>query len=149
MSTLLVVPLEDELSQEIRFNLNTRVQVAAIIPYILMFNSPAGTFTLSLSKGPATIYAKTFTSDDIKAALDTTDGNAHVFLPFVPSDLLQVENGLYVLKITSSGYAPTGVSYLGWIQQFEDVQNEMDYIPSDDTKNSLAYRIKKHKEGIE
>lgn len=150
MTTLLVRELKTELTQDIRYKLNKRVQLAAILPYLTMFNAPAGTFTLSLSKGPDTIFSKDFTCDDIKASLEnTSDDNAHVFYPVIPESLVQIEKGLYTIKLSATDYTFDMASYIAWNQQFENIQNEMDYEPVDDTENSYAYRIKIHKEGIE
>lgn len=142
MTTLVVNPLETILEQEFTYDLNTRAHVGAFYPYILLFNSPAGVFTLSLIKGATVIYSKAFTSADIKAALNTADNYAHVFYPAIPDNATQMERGTYKLRLSGTGYSATNDSYLGWCQQFEDVQNEMSYTPSSDEENSLAFRLK-------
>lgn len=149
MTTLLSAILDTELEQEIRYNLNTRKQLGAIIPYLLIVNEPAGTFTVSLLKGVTTVYSRSFTSADIKAALGTTDDNAHVYYPIIPQTPVQIEKGLYKVKLSASGYTRTGSSYVAWNQQFENIQNEMDFEPVTDDENSLAIRYKEHKEGIQ
>lgn len=151
MSTLLSKTLETVLEQQIRFKLSTRCHIAAMIPYIMMFNSPAGSFEFEFYSvdRAETVFTKSFTCADIKAALSTTDNYAHVFLPIIPTNPVQIESGLYTIKITASGYTATVDSFLGWIQQFEDIQNEMEYVPVNDEENSLAIRYKIYKEGVE
>lgn len=144
MSTLLIQKLETELAQELRYNLSDRCQIGAFIPYIYMHNAPSGTFTIDLlNSDDDVIMSKQFDCDDIKTALSSTDNYAHVFYPIIPTSPIQIEYGTYTIKLSASGYSPTNASYLGWIQQHENIQNIMDYVPSDDTKNSLALRIKK------
>jgi len=149
LTTLVSQTLETELVQEIRFNLSTRLHLGAMIPYLFMFNSPDGVFTFNLLKGVQTIFSKSFTCADIRASLSTMDDYAHVFYPIIPDDLIQIENGLYTFKLTASGYTNTQASFLGWIQQHENIQNEMDYIPKNDEANSFAIRFKEYKEGIQ
>lgn len=149
MTTLLAAILDTELEQEIRYNLDTRKQLGAIIPYLLLVNAPAGTFTVSLLKGVTTLYSRSFTSADVMTALGTTDDNMHVFYPIIPVNPIQIEKGLYKVKLTASGYTRTGSTYIAWNQQFENIQNEMDFEPVTDDENSLAIRYKEHKEGIE
>lgn len=151
MTTLLSKTLETSLSQEIRFSLSTRIHIAALIPYLFMFNAPAGTFTFELysQDRTETVFTKTFDCDDIKTALSTTDNYAHVFFPIIPTNPVQIEAGLYTISITASGYTATVGSFLGWIQQHENIQNEMEYVPVNDEENPLAVRYKIYKEGVE
>lgn len=150
MSNIIVNPIGSSLEQDFEFNLNTRCQLGAIYPYVLMVDNPAGTFTVSLIKSGNTLFSKSFTSADIKTALDTTDNYAHVFYPIIPDNPVQIERGAYKLRITTSGgYVENEFKYLGWIQQFEDIQNEITYTVDNDQQRSLSFRIKVHREGIE
>ena len=104
MTTLVVQDLENELSQDVRFNLNTRCQIGAIIPYIYMHNAPAGTFNFevySYDQGEV-ILSKDFTCDDIKMALNTIRNYAHVFYPIIPENPFQIEKGLFRFKLSLS-----------------------------------------------
>lgn len=148
MTTLVVNPIGASLEQEFTYNLNDRCHIGAFYPYIVMIGAPAGTFTCELIKGVTTIFSKTFTSVSIKSSLSTTNNYAHVFYPIIPDSPVQIEKGAYKLKISTSGYIETNSSYIAWAQQFEDVQNEMPYTPIGIAENSLAFRIKTYKEGI-
>jgi len=144
MTTLVVTDLVTDLEQDVRFNLNTRCNVAALYPYLLMFNSPAGTFEFELIKSSVTIFSKTFTSADIKTSLSTSNNYAHVFYPIIPTNPIQIEKGLYTIKISASGYTATSSSYLGWIQQYEHIQTDLDYTPANDSENPVSIRIKEY-----
>ena len=149
MTTLVVNPIGTMVEQDFTYNLNDRCNLGAFYPYLLMVGSPAGTFTYELIKNGDTLFSKSFTSSDIKNSLSTTDDFAHDFYPIIPDNPVQLEKGAYKLRLTNSGYFQNGSSYLGWVQQFEDIQNELSYIPSGDNQNSLAFRLKIYKEGIQ
>lgn len=148
MTTLVVNPIGASLEQEFTYNLNDRCHIGAFYPYIVMIGAPAGTFTCELIQGATTLFSKTFTSSLIKLSLTTTDNYAHAFYPIIPDNPIQLERNTYKLKISSSGYTETSTSYIGWAQQFEDIQNEMSYTPIGTEENSLAFRLKIYKEGI-
>ena len=144
MTTLLFKKLVTTLEQDLRYNSAKRCQIAAFIPYIYMHNSPSGTFIFELLNEDAeVIFSQSFDSAGIKQSLVTTNNYAHVFYPIVPTNPIQIERGLYTIKLSATGYTPSDSSYLGWIQQYENVQNVMDYVPASDAENSLAIRIKK------
>jgi len=145
MTAILTEILETELSQDVNVTTETWKNVAAIYPYLTLYNSPAGTFTFSVIKNAVTLFSKTFTSQDIKDSIPTSDNYAHVFYPIIPTDLLPLGAGLHTFKISASGYSWSESSYLGWNKQFEDIQNEMDYTPAGQHQYSLAYRIKVYK----
>jgi hypothetical protein len=148
MTTLLVQKLYSELSQEVTFDLNERVHIGSIIPYIYLHNAPAGTFTFEMTGPNGAVFSKSFTSSDIKTALSTTDNYAHVYYAISPTNPVQIEKGAYTFTLTASGYTPTESSFIGWIQQHENIQNEMSYDPIDDEQNSLCIRYKSYREGI-
>lgn len=113
-----------------------------------MIGSPIGTFTLEMTGPNGVVISESFSSNDIKNAIGTTDNYAHVFYPIIPIDPVQIESGSFTIKLTSSGYSPTESAFIGWVQQHENIQNEMSYIPADDTSNTFAIRFKSYKEGI-
>ena len=118
------------------------MHVAAFVPYLLLYNAPAGTFTLSLLKNAVTIFSKNFTSADIKTSIGTSDNYAHVYYAVVPTNPLAIEEGEYVLKISSSGYTASETSYLGWVRRFDELTPTTSYTPYTDMQNPLVYRIK-------
>lgn len=146
MTTLLFELLEDELIHNFSLNLNRRYHIACFAPYLYMHGSPVGTFTFEILKNDLSIFSKVFNCDDIKSSLNTTDDYAHVFYPIIPEVPLQLEKGTYKAKITSEDYV-SGASFLGWIKQFEDLNNELDYVPDSVEDHPLAMRIKELKEG--
>jgi len=92
--------------------------------------------------------SKSFTSADIKAASGTTDNYLYSFYPVIPTNPLKIEKGDYILRLKTSGYTASGSSFIGWIQQHEDIQNSISYNPINDSQNPLAFRVKIYKEGI-
>ena len=148
MTTLVVNELRSNLSQNITFKSSGRCHIGSILPYLYLHNSPVGTFKFQLMRYADVVYEREFTSADIKLSLNTTDNYAHVFYPVIPLQKIKIESGDYILKLSSTGYTYSKTSFIGWCQQFENVQNEMDYIPTDIYDNSLAFRFKIIKEGI-
>lgn len=148
MTTLVCQTLYSELSQNVTFSHPDRLHVGCVSPYLLMVNSPAGTFTLEFTGTNGLVFSKSFTSLDVKASIGTTDNYAHVFLPIIPDNPVQIESGEFTIKITSTGYTASSGSFIGWIQQYENEQNELDYVPADDAQKSFSIRFKSFKEGI-
>lgn len=148
MTTLIVETLKTELSQEIRLENQERYTIGAIIPYLYLHNSPAGTFTLEILSGVTSVFSQSFTSADIKTAIGTSDNYAHVFYPIVPQNPVQLDAGVYTIKLTAAGYSVSGSSFLGWIRQHENLNNILDYEPVSDSENPLAVRLKVFKRGI-
>lgn len=144
MSTLLASELRTELEHEVRFSQTGRIHIAGLYPYLLKFGSPAGTFTISFIKDAFTLFSKSFGAADISPTLF-----AHTFHPVLPDNPIQIEAGLYTIKLTATGYAFNNSAYIAWIQQHENIQNAMEYTPISDTENPLTVRIKTYKEGIQ
>lgn len=148
MTKLLVQELRDELFQEITLSGEERNHVLSISIYLYIHNNPSGTFTFTLSNQSEDLYSKNFTAQDVLDSISTSDNYAHVFFPFVPVDSLKVESGNFFLRLSSNGYTVTSGSFIGWIQQHEDEQNQLGYIAAGDEEKSLSYRIKILREGI-
>ena len=147
MTTLLVETLKTELEQEIRLENSERYNIGAIIPYLYLHNAPSGTFSLEILSGVTSVFSQSFTSSDIKTAIGTSDNYAHVFYPIVPQNPVQLDAGVYTIKLTASGYTALGSSFLGWIRQHENLNNILDYVPASDDENPLAVRLKVFKRG--
>lgn len=151
MSTLLVRPLYSGqiISDEYTYDLSERVNVGGFYPYLYLHGAPAGTFTFEVSNIHGVIFSKSFTSADIKASLPTLDDYLRVFYPVIPDSPVQMDKTPFTCKLFADGvYSYNGGGFIGWVQQFEDIQNEMDYIPLNDDQNPLALRWKVLKEGI-
>ena len=148
MSTLVVETLLGELTQEITYNLEDRVHVGAFIPYLYVHGNSNAIFSFQLSSASGLIFEKNFTIQNIKDSLNTTDNYIRVFYPIIPDFPVHIGRGSYTCRIYPvSGYA-SGVTFIGWIRQHENIQNLMDYIPLSDDQNSLTIRVKSYKEGI-
>ena len=143
MTTLLATELVTELEHEVRFLSPGRIHIAGLYPYLLKFGSPAGTFTVSLIKGAVTLFSKSFAAADISAT-----AYAHTFHPVLPTNPIQIEAGVYKVKLSASGYTFNSSAYIAWIQQHENIQNAMEYVPTSDLENPLTFRFKIYKEGI-
>jgi len=150
MTTLVVEPLKygTPLEQEWRLSLNTRYNIGAFAPYLYLHGAPVGTFKFEIIVASVTIFEREFTSQDIKDALNTLNDYAHVFLPFVPADPIQMEKCIFITKLSANAAYDGQSPFIGWIKQHEDLNNELDYIPSSDLQNPLALRMKDMKEGI-
>ena len=148
MTTLLCQTLIDELFQEVDYNSSERLHIGCISPYLVVVNAPAGTFTISITGPNGAVFSKSFTSIDIKTAIGTVNDFAHVFYPIIPTNPVQIENGSYTITLSAAGYTASNSSFIGWIQQHENIQNEMSYTPVDDSGNTFAIRFKSYKEGI-
>lgn len=145
MSILLVETLQTELVQDIDFEGEKRVEIAAFIPYIYFHNVTGAVFTFEIERDTEIIFSQDFTSEEIRAK---TGNYAHVFYPIIPINPVQIEAGSYKFRIKAkSGYL-AGEQFIGWIKQYVDVQNEMSYTPIDDSQNTFAIRFKKYREGI-
>jgi hypothetical protein len=145
---LLVETLKDNLSQEIRYEGEDRLSMAAFIPYLYCHNV-SGTFTFQVLNGSDILVSESFTVEDIKESLGSASNYLHVFYPIIPTNPVQIENGNYTFKlIAPEGYVPSQGSFMGWIKQFENIQNSMDYNRSSDSQNTFAIRFKSYKEGI-
>jgi hypothetical protein len=148
VTTLVTEPLTASISQDFTVDINERIHVGAFLPYLYLHNSPAGTFTITVSGQGGVIYSKSFTSTDIKAALNTTDNYAHVFYPIIPDEPIQISKGDYTISLEASGYTYSNNSFLGWLKQFENIQNENSYNPIAVDSYPVAFRVKVLKEGI-
>jgi hypothetical protein len=149
VTKLLVETLESGyLSQEVRLRGSDRYHVGAFIPYIYLHNAPLGTFNFILEKDSVILFQKSFTSAEIKTSMGTASDYIHCFYPIIPTNPVQLESGLYTIKLTSTGYSNSSTSFIGWIRQFEDLNNTLDYVPLDDDHNPLAIRLKIYKRGI-
>lgn len=149
MTTLFVATLENELSQEIRYNLEERLHVGAFIPYLYFHNASVDFITFELSNTDGVLFQKNFTVSEVKASIGTTSNYFHVFYPIITVNPIQLEKGDYTIKlIAGTNYIQNGSSFIGWAKQFENIQNVMDYVPLDDNANSYAIRYKCYKEGV-
>lgn len=152
MTTLVIQTLYTgaTLSQSFTLGLNTRTHIESIAPYIYMHNAPSGAFTISVhDANDVSLFSGSFTSAQIKTALNTASNYAHAFYPILTDGALKLEAGEYKIVMSSYGYTQNSDSFIAWVQQHEDLNNELDYVPLDDSENPLSLRIKILKRGID
>lgn len=148
MSTLLVQELHTELVQEFRFRTSQRFIVGSFSPYLYIHGLPSGTFTFTVEKNGTEIFTHSFTAAELKTEMGLTSNYFHVFFPFLPDFPVLMERGGFTARVTASGYEYRNDSFIGWVQQFENTQNEMDYVPVTDDDRPLAMRVKIYKQGV-
>lgn len=149
---LLVEELREgnELYSSFTLNLNRRSQLAAFYPYLFIKNVPNGDFYIGIRKtNGAFQYEEHFTSSDLQALLNTTDTNIRIFKPVIPLNPIFMEKGDYEIYLYSENYTFKRTSFIGWIRQHEDLNNELSFTPLNDAENPLAFRLKVYKEGIQ
>ncbi len=145
MSVLLVETLQTSLSQEIDYTGESRVEIAAFYPYVYFHNVTGAVFTFEIKQGATVVFEQDFTSEEIRAA---SGDYAHVFFPIIPDFPVQLEEGSYTFSIKAKSGYTAGATFIGWIKQYQDIQNEMSYTPSSSASNTYALRFKKYIEGI-
>lgn len=149
MTKLLVQELKSEdLSQTFRLKHTQRYLIGAFCPYLYIHDAPAGTFTFEVISNGETVFTQDFESGELISDMGYMSNYMHVFYPFMPYFPIMLEKGEFTLKLSSSGYTYTPNSFIGWIQQHEDLNNQLDYEPVNDAQNPLAMRLKIYKQGI-
>jgi len=139
MSKLVVDELKTTLSQSITLTQDRIYHIGGIKINLFMYNSPSGTFTLSLKQGATTLVSETFTSAELKSDLSTSDDYLYLYKAF--SLNARLKKGTYTLEISSSGYTYSSSSFLGWIKSHENIFNEQSDTPIDFTYNPFDYLI--------
>jgi len=119
MSYIVTEELIGTLTQTITLTYDRVYHIAGVKIKLLMYNTPSGTFTLSIKQGATTLSTATFTSADIKTDLSTTDDYAYLYKALNFS--LPLKKGSYDLVLSSSGYTYDASSFLGWIKSHENV----------------------------
>lgn len=143
---ILCSELYNELIQPVSFDKDTNIE--GIYPFLVMVNSPIGTFKLSIKSGSTVFFEKEFTSADLKTALNSLDDYLYSFHPIIPETPFKIKRGTYNLHLTHTGYTFSESSFLAWGQQHEDRQNIISYTLTGSSKIPLAFRIKTKKEGV-
>lgn len=138
---LLVDTLTTTIEQTFYLKNDTRYILEEIKPYLYFHNAPAGTFTLTLLRGSTEITSKSFTTNDVKTALNTTDNYFHLFYPVQFDSFLPLEKGTYKLRLSSSGYVFSGSSYIAWVKEFESIYQEFENDISVVTDYPYSFRL--------
>jgi hypothetical protein len=99
------------------------LHLTAVRPWLLLYNDPPGTFTLTLKDGSDTLDSKDFTVAELKAGAGFNDNEYHKGFFKIDLNAILHHDRTYTLELTSSGYSFSGTSYLGWIKEFERSTN--------------------------
>jgi hypothetical protein len=125
LSTLLVEPLETDLTQDFTVSRDTRLNIDCIKVKLYVCGMPAGNFSLSLLTGSTVLKSTSFACTDLQTFMDTAHSYFYVLYPILFTGLTTLENGTYHLKLSAvSGYTPTKTSYLAWIKESENYFGE-------------------------
>ena len=141
MTTIVCDTLETTLTQTVNFKYYRRYHIEGIKVRLVMYNSPAGTFTLSFKSGATTLQTKNFSAADIKTDLGTSDDYAYIDKAIVFDTPVIVKNGSYDLVLSHSGYTESPTSFLGWVKSHENIFNELESAPVDYTYNPFDVLI--------
>lgn len=150
MTTLVVDELRSTLTQTFTYNLHKRASIAGVRPYLLMFNSPAGTFTITLKdNGGNTLASKNFTSTEIKSDMSTAHDYVYLWKALTFDTPVQIVKGTYSLVLSSSGYGYAVGSFLGWIKEHENQFNADDGTSTGYEDIPFSYQLFSYKENVE
>jgi hypothetical protein len=144
MTTLVTSELVTTLNQEVTYSLDQPIYIYGLKMLVVMFNNPAGTFTVAFRNGTTVLSSKTFTSASIKTALDTSNNYAYYFQPIEFDTPFLIERGTYNIHLSSSGYTFNSSSFLGWCKDYENNFIELDesFGASESPRNLTIYTLK-------
>lgn len=139
---LLVEELKTTLSQDFSLSLQTRKNISAVRPHIVLYNAPAGTFTLSLMQSSIVLGSQTFTSASLRSLFDTSDDYLHGYPKIEFTNPVLVKEGSYTLKLSSSGYTFSNSAYIAWVKRHENLFYKIDGgVPEDDANLPLTFEL--------
>jgi len=145
MSQRVVEELKTTLTQSFTFNNDIFYAIEAVRPFIFFFNTPAGTFTLTIKQGAETMATGTFTSAAIQTALGTSDNYFYAWIKILTTTtaggLPNLKKGAYDFILSSSGYTHSASSFIGWIQEHENLHNSLLYTSAGIRENPFAVQI--------
>jgi hypothetical protein len=141
VTTLVIEELKTTLTQEFTILTKPRMNIVQIRPHLYVHNSPSGTFTFSiLDSSNNVLISSNFQSQSLYDALDTVNQYAHGYFNMMLNEI-SLDVGTYKLRLSSSGYTFSEISYLGWVRDHEDLKNPISYTPASDLENPLSFEI--------
>jgi len=138
---LLVEELISELTQEFELIGGRIFHANGIRPYLYAHNHPSGTFTFTLMKDSTPISSVSFNSSQLYSAIQTSNNFIHLVYDLEFEHVLPLKNGVYQLKLTSSGYTFSSDCFLGWVKEHEDLKFPVSPIPTSDDQNPLTFEL--------
>ncbi len=140
MTQRVVERLEGSMSQTFTLANDENYNVAYIRPLLYVYNSPAGTFTLTVTQGTFT-QSVNFTASDIQTALGTSDDYFYAWYRLNFTDQLSLKKGNFTITLSSSGYTFSESAWLGWVQEHEFRFNDLSYTPASDDDGPLSTQL--------
>lgn len=141
MTTLAAEELKTTLTESITLYYDRIYHIGGIKPKLLVYNMPAGTFTLSIKQGAATLASGSFTSASLQTQMETTDNYFWVNAAISFDGLVALKKGTYDLVLSSSGYSYSALSFLSWVKSHENIFNDRTDSFVDYTTNPLDVLI--------
>lgn len=148
MTELVVQELEaTPLIQEVKLRRKGKHIIHALRPYVYLHNNPTGTFHFEvLDSQDNLLKSHDFTASEVKTAWGKTDPYCHGFYTINLDNKLILKNGIYKFKISSTGYSFSISSWIGWVQEHENIKYDVLYTPIDDQQNPLTVEFWELKE---
>lgn len=119
-----------------------RVSLHSMVPYIVSFGDPSGTFTMTVKDADGnTVASKAQTVSAIKTAASLTNSYFHGWVKFeLSSEVILYPGRSYTIELSSSGYTYSDSAYFGWGIEHEFSHNDFsDTINLD--KQPLALKL--------
>lgn len=149
MTTHLEFELDDlntTLSQDITIIRDRRV--TAVAPKLHFFNNPAGTFTITVKRGAATVGSKSMTMAEINTLVAAQEGVAEDYkvgyFSFIFNGPIRLSKNItYTLILSTSGYTFSGASSVAWVKEYLNATNQIEAAPTpeNDLWLPFSYRL--------
>lgn len=127
MTKIVIEELNASLEQG--FTALERINVEAIRPLLYKHRSPAGSIFIEIEQNSVVIATSTaVTSAIIEANSDSTTINfTHGAWRFDFGANINIEEGDFIIRMTSSGYTFTDSAYFGWHKPHDNITITIDY----------------------
>lgn len=143
MSKVVVDELITTLTQQINLKNDKIYHIEGLKIRLIMYNAPAGTFTLSIKSGATTLASVNFTSADIKSDLSTSDNYA--LIDKALNIVAPLKKGSYDFVLSSSGYTYSQSSFIGWVKSHENIFNSQESVATSFLDNPFDVLIYENK----
>lgn len=124
MTALVCEDLKTTLTESITLTYDKIYHIGGIKPKLMVYNMPAGTFTLSIKQGVTTLASADFTSTQLQAQLGTVNNYFWLNTAISFTELVALKKGTYDLEISSSGYTYSPTAFIAWVRSHENIFNE-------------------------
>lgn len=148
MTKLLTEELVTTLNKEVTLVSDRVMYLKGIRPLLVMINAPSGTFTMTMKAGATELASVSFTSDDIKSDLNTTDNYAYLYKALEFTNAVPIKSGTYNFELSSSGYTFDASSMIGWAKKVDDIWYDIDGVIENETNYPLTMEIWENKRVI-